>query len=131
MEARAKAAEADLVKATDALALTNREVSRRDIETAKKAAEAELDQALKASSESTPNDQRPVGDRVIRAWDKNHSMWRDVRIKDIDWQMIESRVSFGVSKDKTDTILLVIRDQVAEAWVIEFVTGKKVDIPQR
>jgi hypothetical protein len=124
MEARAKAAEADLAKATDALV-------RKDTETAKKVTEGGAKEASKSSSESIPNERRPVGDRVIRAWDKHYSMWRDVRIKDIDWHMIEKRVDFGMSKDKTDHIILVIRDQVSEAWVIEFVTGKKVDIPQR
>jgi hypothetical protein len=78
-----------------------------------------------------PNAERPVGDRVIRGWDINANLWRDVRIKDFKWSLVDNAlVAFGQSK--TNELQVVERlDQEGEAWVIEFVTGKKVEIPRR
>lgn len=106
----------------------------KEMEARALAAEAALEKVrhaqAKAPPESIPNERRPVGDRMIQVWDKSFSLWRNVRIKDIDWQMVEGRVGFGLSKD-TPKILLVIKDQLAEAWVSEYMTGKKVEIPGR
>lgn len=97
-----------------------------------KALESELAEAKKPpkAPPKQRNEDRPVGDRVVRGWDTNYRLWRDIRIKDFDWKMSGTRIGFGVSKEDR-TVLIEIKDQVAEAWVLEYVTGKKVDIPTR
>lgn len=116
------------------------EKKAKDMEARAETAEAKLEKAAQAQaktpSESIPNEQRPVGDRVIRAWDGYK--FRDVRIKDLDWDLTADNqlILQGVPKVPKGTAVPYIisgtdLNQVAEAWVIEYVTGKKVNIPKR
>ena len=128
-------ADADLRKALDAATKKAKEMEARAL--AAEAALAKVRQAqAKAPPESIPNEKRPVGDRVIRGWDGYK--FRDVRIKDLEWLLTSDNqiVIQGVPKVPKGTAPPYVingpdLNQVAEAWVIEFVTGRKVDIPQR
>jgi hypothetical protein len=130
MEARAKAAEARLAKAQQAQAGKTPPAST--------SLDSELPEQdeVQAKIDALPNAQRPVGDRVIRGWDGYK--FRDVRIKDLVWLLTSDNqiVIQGVPKTPKGMAPPYLingpdLNQVAEAWVIEFVTGKKVDIPQR
>ena len=89
-----------------------------------------------AVSQSQPtktvrNEDRPLGERVIRVWDMVAKMWRDVRIQDFEWTMhLDGTVLHSGTSKTNKSQIVEVKDQVAEAWVIEYVTGKKTEIPR-
>jgi ATPase subunit of ABC transporter with duplicated ATPase domains len=106
---------------------------KRRAESAEEMLRKSQESAVSQSQPTKPvrNEDRPVGERVIRVWDMVAKMRRDVRIQDFEWTMhLDGTVLHSGTSKTNKSQIVEVKDQVAEAWVIEFVTGRKAEIPR-